>query len=237
MTHRRIEQLAALPYLILDFDGTVCDVHACLPDRVAAQRLRDILAEHGVPITSAIEHTPDPLAVLRYTATIDRSLVTTIDHALIPIERDSEAYRHVLDRLREPTGKGRCHPRPAPTRSSLTWLTSPKHCRPGRSRSLTVQGLRPAFVEGVGREPSEDLDHCVGGRSSGAVAPAAGRSVVTRAKGASGGRRKVDSRRTRKRHGWKRCTQLPCSCGLGVAATQRLPCSCGLGVAATQRLP
>jgi HAD superfamily hydrolase (TIGR01662 family) len=82
--------------ILLDFDGPVCAVFAGYPAFQVAAHLRDLLRIRRVP-TDAIEREPDPLEVLRWTATHGRpSLTAEIDSAL----RDAEVK---AVQLAEPT--------------------------------------------------------------------------------------------------------------------------------------
>lgn len=56
--------------ILLDFDGPICAVFATIPDHTVAAKLRRILAAHNVDIPPHIQAENDPLAILRFTATI-----------------------------------------------------------------------------------------------------------------------------------------------------------------------
>lgn len=56
--------------ILLDFDGPICAVFATIPDHTVAAKLRRILAAYSVDIPTHIQAERDPLAVLRFTATI-----------------------------------------------------------------------------------------------------------------------------------------------------------------------
>ncbi|WFE57321.1 HAD family hydrolase [Micromonospora sp. WMMD712] len=73
--------------LLLDFDGPVCAVFARHPASAVADELRRLLAGRGVPLPPGIRHEPDPLAVLRFTATLGRpAVVRLVDEALTRAE-------------------------------------------------------------------------------------------------------------------------------------------------------
>lgn len=81
------EVLAETGPILLDFDGPVCAVFATLPAPTVAEQLRQVLTTHGAPIPEHITDEPDPLQILRYTATLnDHQLTTKVDDAL----RDAE---------------------------------------------------------------------------------------------------------------------------------------------------
>ncbi|MFI6158567.1 HAD family hydrolase [Micromonospora haikouensis] len=73
--------------VLLDFDGPVCGVFARHPASAVADELRRLLADRGVPLPAGIRHEPDPLAVLRFTATLGRpAVVRLVDEALTRAE-------------------------------------------------------------------------------------------------------------------------------------------------------
>ncbi|MDG4828394.1 HAD-IA family hydrolase [Solwaraspora sp. WMMD1047] len=70
-------------FLLLDFDGPVCAVFANHPAPTIAAELRRLLVDQGVPLPEHIRAEADPLAVLRFTATLGkRQLVHRVDDAL-----------------------------------------------------------------------------------------------------------------------------------------------------------
>src|ERR1019366_2913687 len=73
-------------HLILDFDGPVCTLYARKPARLAADRLREILAPHIREIPSAVATATDPLAVLAYAAGISPQLAEQADAELTRYE-------------------------------------------------------------------------------------------------------------------------------------------------------
>ncbi|KIR60742.1 HAD family hydrolase [Micromonospora haikouensis] len=73
--------------VLLDFDGPVCGVFARHPASAVAHELRRLLAGRGVPLPPGIRHEPDPLAVLRFTATLGRpAVIRLVDEALTRAE-------------------------------------------------------------------------------------------------------------------------------------------------------
>ena len=78
-------------HLILDFDGPVCTLYARKPARLAADRLREILAPHIREIPSAVATATDPLAVLAYAAGISPQLAEQADAELTRYELSAAA--------------------------------------------------------------------------------------------------------------------------------------------------
>ncbi|GAB3157134.1 HAD family hydrolase [Micromonospora sonneratiae] len=70
-------------YLLLDFDGPICSVFSGYPAPTIAGELRKLLVDQGVTLPEEIRAESDPLAVLRFTATLDRPLIARrVDDAL-----------------------------------------------------------------------------------------------------------------------------------------------------------
>ncbi|MFC5943099.1 HAD hydrolase-like protein [Micromonospora harpali] len=87
--------------VLLDFDGPVCSVFARHPASAVARELRRLLADRAVPLPAEILAEPDPLAVLRFTATLGRpAVVRLVDEALTRAEVTAA-------RTAEPTPYGR----------------------------------------------------------------------------------------------------------------------------------
>jgi HAD superfamily hydrolase (TIGR01549 family) len=82
--------LAETSPILLDFDGPVCTVFATLPAPTVAEQLRQVLTSHGTALPTHIADQPDPLQVLRYTATLgDPQLTTRVDDQLRRAERQA----------------------------------------------------------------------------------------------------------------------------------------------------
>ncbi|GIJ47161.1 hydrolase [Virgisporangium aliadipatigenens] len=58
--------------LLLDFDGPVCSVFAGYPADTIAAELRRALVDQGMSLPAELLDEPDPLEVLRYSATLNR---------------------------------------------------------------------------------------------------------------------------------------------------------------------
>lgn len=87
MTTSDAARLAAVldttAYVLLDFDGPVCDVFAGYPAHHIAEHLRRLLSDtHDVSLPGDVLATKDPLDIIRRTAEIAPCLSTTIEIAL-----------------------------------------------------------------------------------------------------------------------------------------------------------
>jgi len=92
--------IARTRYLLLDFDGPVCDIFAGVPDITVADRLRKLITGHGLSLPDDIATTRDPIAVFIYSATISPDLsarveaeMTEQEAAAVPVARPT-AYVH-----------------------------------------------------------------------------------------------------------------------------------------------
>jgi HAD superfamily hydrolase (TIGR01549 family) len=75
--------LAETGPILLDFDGPICTVFATIPGPTVADQLRRVLTDHRAALPTHIADEPDPLEVLRYTATLaDQQLTTRVDDQL-----------------------------------------------------------------------------------------------------------------------------------------------------------
>ncbi|GAA3772202.1 HAD family hydrolase [Micromonospora maritima] len=69
--------------ILLDFDGPVCSIFAQRPAPTVAHELRRLLVDQGVTLPPEILAERDPLAVLRFTATLGRpAVVRLVDEAM-----------------------------------------------------------------------------------------------------------------------------------------------------------
>ena len=71
--------ITATRYLLLDFDGPICDIYAGVPDITVADHLRKLIAAQDVAIPADIVTTPDPLAVFTWSATISPELAAQVE--------------------------------------------------------------------------------------------------------------------------------------------------------------
>ncbi len=89
-------------HLILDFNGPVCQLYSDQSERLAADQLRAILAQHNTEIPDTIAATDDPLAVLTYATTTSPQLAVDLDAELTRREINAAlaaqpaAYSHDL---------------------------------------------------------------------------------------------------------------------------------------------
>jgi HAD superfamily hydrolase (TIGR01509 family) len=90
-TPRSIAQvLAATGPILLDFDGPVCTVFVTVPSQHVAAQLRQIITDHGTALPEHLANEPDPMQILRYTATLaDQQLTTRVDDQLRHAERQA----------------------------------------------------------------------------------------------------------------------------------------------------
>lgn len=73
-------------YLLLDFDGPVCDIFADLAAPTVAERLKKIVSEHPAPLPDEVAHSADPLRVFAYAASTDTRLGARIEAQLTELE-------------------------------------------------------------------------------------------------------------------------------------------------------
>ncbi|GAA2803521.1 HAD family hydrolase [Nonomuraea dietziae] len=66
--------MGKVQYLLLDFDGPVCDIFAGLPARTVAASLRATLEQAGAVLSPAVRATDDPLEVFRFSASLGSEL-------------------------------------------------------------------------------------------------------------------------------------------------------------------
>jgi len=89
-------------FLLLDFDGPVCKVFANHPATQVAATLRRLLVDQGVTVPPDLLDEPDPLAVLRWSATLDRpTIMRQVDDALRAAELDAVAVAEPTPYARE----------------------------------------------------------------------------------------------------------------------------------------
>jgi len=100
--------IARTRYLLLDFDGPVCDIFAGLTDRTVADRLRELITGHGHTPPPGVAETPDPLAVFIYSATISAELAAQVEAemtgqelAAVPTARPGPYVHDVVTSARE----------------------------------------------------------------------------------------------------------------------------------------
>lgn len=78
--------LARTRYLLLDFDGPICDIYAGLPAATVADRLRKHLDGRNIELPGEIARTSDPLEVFAYSATISPELAAEVEAEMTDLE-------------------------------------------------------------------------------------------------------------------------------------------------------
>lgn len=78
----RLIPLAHIRTVLLDFDGPICDLFSNLPNYAIADRLRQLLRNHGISLTPELTTTVDPFDLFRATAFLDPSQAPQIEMAL-----------------------------------------------------------------------------------------------------------------------------------------------------------
>jgi HAD superfamily hydrolase (TIGR01662 family) len=71
--------IAQARYLLLDFDGPICDTYAGLPAATVADRLRKLITGQGITMPTDILGTDDPLDVFTYSATVSADLAARVE--------------------------------------------------------------------------------------------------------------------------------------------------------------
>lgn len=66
-------------FLLLDFDGPVCDIFAGLPATTIAERLRKLITGQGIVLPDDIARTPDPIEIFIYSATVSTELAARVE--------------------------------------------------------------------------------------------------------------------------------------------------------------
>lgn len=73
-------------YLLLDFDGPVCDVYARVPASVVARSLREQLAAEGIVLPGEHQPSDDPLDVFRGTSQLGPETAQAVQQVLTRLE-------------------------------------------------------------------------------------------------------------------------------------------------------
>jgi phosphoglycolate phosphatase len=71
--------IARTRYLLLDFDGPICDIYAGHPDHTVADELRKLITGQGINLPADIARTRDPIAVFTYSATVSADLAARVE--------------------------------------------------------------------------------------------------------------------------------------------------------------
>jgi HAD superfamily hydrolase (TIGR01549 family) len=130
-------------YVLLDFDGPVCDVFAGLPARDIAERLRELVMPHLTPTPADVVETDDPLHVLRRVGELAPSFGPAAHEALTVWE--VEAVKSA-----------------EPTKGSVKLIRA---CRAtGRPVAIVSNNATPAVVVYLDQHGLRDVVHSVHGR-------------------------------------------------------------------------
>src|ERR1700735_562792 len=73
------ELIARTRYLLIDFDGPVCDIFAGHPAWTVADRLRKLITGQGITPPEHIQATRDPIEVFTYSATVSPELAARVE--------------------------------------------------------------------------------------------------------------------------------------------------------------
>jgi HAD superfamily hydrolase (TIGR01662 family) len=73
------ELIARTRYLLIDFDGPVCDIFAGHPAWTVADRLRKLITGQGITPPEHIQTTRDPIEVFTYSATVSADLAARVE--------------------------------------------------------------------------------------------------------------------------------------------------------------
>ncbi|WP_431894672.1 HAD family hydrolase [Nonomuraea sp. bgisy101] len=78
-------------YLLIDFDGPICNIFAGLPAPQVAASLRTMLEDQGISLPESIHQIDDPLEIFRYSATLGDDLNRKTLQALTDLEVEATA--------------------------------------------------------------------------------------------------------------------------------------------------
>ncbi|MEU0521719.1 HAD-IA family hydrolase [Streptosporangium sp. NPDC006007] len=78
-------------YVLLDFDGPICDVFAGFPAPEVADRLRVMLKAAGAKLPQSAQEQDDPMEVFRFSADLGRDLNHAMLNALTDLEVEAAA--------------------------------------------------------------------------------------------------------------------------------------------------
>ena len=85
------EIIARTRYVLLDFDGPICDIFAGLPATTVAGRLRKLITGQGVQMPTEILPSPDPIEVFSYSATVSADLAAQVEAEMADQEQAATA--------------------------------------------------------------------------------------------------------------------------------------------------
>ncbi|MEV4383763.1 hypothetical protein [Streptosporangium sp. NPDC049644] len=78
-------------YVLLDFDGPICDVFAGFPAPEVADRLRVMLKAAGAELPQSVQEQDDPMEIFRFSAALGKNLNHATLNALTDLEVEAAA--------------------------------------------------------------------------------------------------------------------------------------------------
>jgi HAD superfamily hydrolase (TIGR01662 family) len=87
--------LGGVRYVLLDFDGPVCDIYAGLPASTVAAQLCEMLTAAGADLPDHVLTQDDPLEVFRYSAVLGDELNRATQEALTDLEVKATATAEI----------------------------------------------------------------------------------------------------------------------------------------------
>jgi len=95
-------------YLLLDFDGPICDIFAGHPAPAVAEQLRQIITAQGIELPADVAQSGDPIVVFTYSGTISPDLAAKVESemadqevAAVPTARPGPYVHDVVISARE----------------------------------------------------------------------------------------------------------------------------------------
>jgi HAD superfamily hydrolase (TIGR01662 family) len=85
------EILTRARYILLDFDGPVCDIFAGLPATTVADRLRKLISGQGITVPAQVASSPDPIEIFTYSATVSPDLAAQVEAEMADQEQAAVA--------------------------------------------------------------------------------------------------------------------------------------------------
>jgi hypothetical protein len=82
MTEPLGQLVAHTRYLLLDFDGPICDIFAGLPAPTVADHLRKVITSQDATLPDEIAQSPDPIEVFKYSATVSPGLAALVENEM-----------------------------------------------------------------------------------------------------------------------------------------------------------
>jgi hypothetical protein len=150
MTPEPLGQLIARTrYLLLDFDGPICDIFAGLPATTVADRLRKLITGQGITLPEHITSSPDPIEVFTYSATIGPELAAQVENEMAEQELAAVATAKPTPYVHDVIASARESGRPAALVATAVDIRRAGHTSP----------LPPALIEQVHEQYLDDPEH------------------------------------------------------------------------------